>query len=136
LSLHERESRPPIKTHYDCLKCPAYCCSYAHIPVTEDDVGVLAKHFGLDHAQARKRFTKKGDEDSPRVLRHKADEHFGTICRFLDSETRGCSVYEARPQICRDFPNRKRCGYYEFLVHERETQEDEEWVSTTGNWGR
>jgi Fe-S-cluster containining protein len=104
--------------------------------VTEDDVGVLAKHFGLDHAQARKRFTKKGDEDSPRVLRHKADEHFGTICRFLDSETRGCSVYEARPQICRDFPNRKRCGYYEFLVHERETQEDEEWVSTTGNWGR
>jgi Fe-S-cluster containining protein len=113
------------------MKCPAYCCSYEHIPVTPGDIKRLGTYFGLSKDEAKKRFTKKGDEESPRVLRHKADEHFGTICRFLDSETRGCSIYEARPEICRDFPNRKRCGYYEFLIHERETQEDEEWVSTT-----
>lgn len=97
------------------------------------DIKRLAKHFGLTVEQARRRFTKKGDEESPRVLRHKADDYYGTACRFLDSETRGCTIYEARPEICRDFPNRKRCGYYEFLKHERETQEDPEWVSTTGN---
>ncbi|MEM9838314.1 MAG: YkgJ family cysteine cluster protein [Pseudomonadota bacterium] len=122
-----------IKTHYDCMKCPAYCCSYQHIPVTGDDVKRLAKHFGMESAEAKKKFTKKGDEENPRVMRHKADEHYGTVCRFLDSETRGCTIYHARPEICRDFPNRKRCGYYEFLLHERETQEDEEWISTTGN---
>lgn len=127
---------PTIKTSYDCLKCPAYCCSYEHIPTTKDDIKRLAKHFGLKAEDARKKFTKKGDDESPRVLRHKADEHFGTICRFLDSETRGCTIYEARPEICRDFPSQKRCGYYDFLSFERETQEDEEWIATTGNWGR
>ena len=128
--------RPTIKTQYDCLKCPAYCCSYEHIPVTDADVKRLGKHFDMKTEDARKKFTKKGDDENPRVLRHKSDEHFGTICRFIDTETRGCTVYEARPEICRDFPNRKRCGYYEFLLHERETQEDEDWISTTGNYGR
>mgnify|MGYP006266183511 CR=1 FL=1 len=120
-----------IKTHYDCLKCPAYCCSYEHIPATAADIKRLAAHFGLSAEEARRKFTKKGDDENPRVMRHKADEHYGSVCRFLDSETRNCTIYDARPQICRDFPNRKRCGYYEFLLHERETQEDPEWISTT-----
>ena len=116
---------------YDCLDCPAYCCSYAHIPVTQEDARRLAEHFGLDEEGARRRFFKKGDADSPLVLRHKADEHFGTICRFIDTETRGCTVYEARPAICREFPSQKRCGYYDFLTFEREVQDDESWIATT-----
>ncbi|MBB4659794.1 YkgJ family cysteine cluster protein [Parvularcula dongshanensis] len=119
---------------YDCLKCPAYCCSYQHIPVTEEDIHRLAAHFGLDFAGARRRFVRKGDAESPLVLRHKPDEHFGTICRMLDTETRGCSIYEARPAICRDFPAQNRCGYYDFLTFEREVQDDPDWVATTGNW--
>jgi Fe-S-cluster containining protein len=117
---------------YDCLDCPAYCCSYAHIPVTEEDLLRLAKHFGMDREGARRRFVKKGDEASPLVLRHKDDEHFTTICRFLDSETRNCTIYDARPEICRNFPSQNRCGYYDFLTFEREVQEDPEWVATTG----
>lgn len=97
------------------------------------DIKRLAKHFDMDAATAKKAFTKKGDDETPRVLRHKADEHYGTVCRFLDSETRGCTIYHARPEICRDYPNRKRCGYYDFLEHERETQDDPDWVSITGN---
>lgn len=27
-------------------------------------------------------------------------------CYFLDSKTRLCTVYEKRPETCRDFPNR------------------------------
>lgn len=117
---------------YDCMECPAYCCSYAHIPATDKDVARLAKHFGLSVKEAKKKFTKKGDKDTPRVLRHQADEHFGTICRFIDPKTRNCTVYEARPAICREFPTQKRCGYYDFLQFEREVQEDPEWVATTG----
>ncbi|MEO1041979.1 MAG: YkgJ family cysteine cluster protein [Pseudomonadota bacterium] len=116
---------------YDCIKCPAYCCSYEHIPCDDDDQKRLAKHFGLTKKEAKSRFTKKGDAETPRVLRHKWDEHFGSVCRFLDTETRGCTIYEARPEICRDFPTQKRCGYYDFLMFEREVQEDDEWVATT-----
>ncbi|WP_306250163.1 YkgJ family cysteine cluster protein [Parvularcula sp. IMCC14364] len=119
------------KLKYDCLKCPAYCCSYEHIPVTDKDLKRLAGHFGLTIEQAKKRHTKKGDKDTPVVLRHQADEHYDTICKFIDLDTRNCTIYEARPAICRDFPTQKRCGYYEFLKFEREVQEDEEWVATT-----
>ena len=119
------------KQKYDCLNCPAYCCSYTHIPATDKDIRRLAAHFDLDFEQAKRKFTKKGDEDTPRVLRHQADEHFETICRFIDTETRNCTIYEARPAICREFPTQKRCGYYDFLLFERETQEDDEWVATT-----
>ncbi len=119
------------KLKYDCLKCPAYCCSYEHIPVTDKALKRLAKYFGLSPDQAKKRHTKRGDKETPMVLRQQADEHYETICKFIDIETRNCTIYEARPAICRDFPTQKRCGYYEFLKFEREVQEDEEWVATT-----
>jgi hypothetical protein len=120
-----------VRKLYDCTKCPAYCCSYALIPARPRDIRRLAKYFGVDEETARRRFTKKGDKENPRVLRHSADEHFVTSCAFLDKETRQCTVYKARPQICRDFPTQSRCGYYDFLKFEREVQDDPEWVATT-----
>lgn len=126
------EKSSPRK-RYNCLKCPAYCCSYEHIPVTDEDVTRLAQHFNVTDEEARRKFFKRGDDENPLVLRHKADEHFDTICRFIDTETRNCTVYEARPAICRDFPTQNRCGYYDFLSFERVVQEDPDWVATTGN---
>lgn len=119
------------KKHYDCLKCVAYCCSYTHIPTTKTDIKRLAKHFDVSVDKAQRKFTKYGDKDSPRVLRHTDDEHFSSSCMFLDKDTRNCTVYAARPAICRDFPTQSRCGYYEFLKFEREVQDDPEWVATT-----
>jgi Fe-S-cluster containining protein len=118
--------------YYDCNKCPAYCCSYARIIVEDEDIARLADHFGLKVKEARKQFTKKGEEEGERILRHQLDEHFTTICQFIDPKTRGCTVYEARPAICREFPGKGRCGYYDFLTFERNAQEDPDWVATTG----
>ena len=120
-----------MKIKYDCLKCPAYCCSYDHIPTTKTDIKRLAKHFDVSYEKAERKFTKKGDKESPRVLRHTEDEHFTSTCMFLNKETRNCGIYSARPKICRDFPDEARCGYYDFLTFEREHQEDDEWVATT-----
>jgi Fe-S-cluster containining protein len=117
---------------YNCLKCPAYCCSYTRIIVTPADIRRLAKYHGISVAKAREKFTRKGYEKGERILRHKADEHFTTICRFVDSETRRCTIYEGRPKICREFPGTRHCGYYDFLAFERRTQEDPEYISTTG----
>lgn len=114
------------KPAYDCDKCPAYCCSYPAIDVTDKEVGKIAKHFGIKKDFAEKRFTKILDGD--RVLRHQKDEIYGSVCRFLDRETRRCTIYEVRPQTCRDFPDDTHCGYWDFLAWERERQEDEEYV--------
>ena len=118
---------------YNCLKCPAYCCSYARVIIKKKDLARLAKHHGMSVEKAKKKFTKKGHEKGEIVLRHKKDEHYGTVCRFLDSKTRNCTIYHARPGICRDFPGTKRCGYYDFLKFEREQLEDPEHIAVTNN---
>ena len=46
-------------------------------------------------------------------------------------ETRRCTIYEARPGACRDYPNGSSCGYYDFLKFEREHQGDEDFIATT-----
>ncbi len=97
------------------------------------DVTRLAAHFGLSPEAARRKFTKKGEEPGEVVLRHRPDEVYGTACRFLDRQTRRCTVYDARPGICRLFPATVRCGYYDFLSFERRAQEDPEFVPTCWN---
>lgn len=119
------------RPQYDCTKCPGYCCSYALIEVGKRDVARLARHFSLSERQARQRFTKYDRSVKVWVLRHQQDEHFTTICRFFDTDKRRCTIYEARPTVCRDYPDTPRCGYYDFLKFEREQQGDPEFVATT-----
>jgi hypothetical protein len=119
-------ARLPI--FYSCERCPAYCCSYDRIVVTDADVRRLARHFGLAFEKAREQLTKKGEERGERVLRHHKDHVYKSVCQFLDRETRRCTVYEARPEICRDYPGSSRCGYYDFLSFERNAQEDPEFI--------
>ena len=116
---------------YDCSKCPGYCCSYPLIAITKRDVERLAKHFDLSFEDARVKFTYE-DSEAKYAMRRKADEHFGRVCRFFDTEKRRCTVYEARPTICREFPG-GRCGYYDFLTFEREHQDDPEHIASTWN---
>ena len=113
---------------YSCARCPAYCCSYAHIPVTERDLKRLARGHDLALEKARKRFTKRGDAETPRVLRHREDHIFETACIFLDPDTRGCTTYESRPTACREYPGTARCGYYDFLAAERGRFEEDDLV--------
>ena len=61
-----------------------------------------------------------------------ADPHFGKTCRFFDTEKRSCTIYKARPAICRDYPG-GGCGYYSFLMAERSSQEDPDHVASTWN---
>jgi len=114
------------KIHYDCAKCPAYCCSYEQIGINKRDLNRLAKHFGVDADTALRRYTKiKEGEVS---LRHQKDEILGSVCMFLDKKTRRCTIYDARPGVCREYPDRPRCGYYEFLRWERRHQGDPDFI--------
>jgi Fe-S-cluster containining protein len=116
---------------YNCAKCPGYCCSYPLIQLTKRDVERLAKHFGLEFEEARKKFTKV-EAGAKYAMRRKDDVHFGRICRFFDTEARRCTVYKARPEICRGYPG-GRCGYYDFLSAERNSQNDPDHIALTWN---
>ena len=121
----------PVRAKYSCLKCPAYCCSYPEIEVSTRDIERLAKHFDLPYAEAEERFTKYDAKEKVRLLRHKQDRVFDTVCMFLDQKLRRCTVYTVRPAVCRDYPDSPRCGYYEFLKFERAHQDDPKFIALT-----
>ena len=112
------------RVYYDCAKCPAYCCAiYDRVQVTKRDINRLARHFNVSYEVAERRNTGLWKDE--RVLRRKADPIFGKACKFLDPQTRGCTIYHARPEVCRTYPDRPRCVYYDVLKFERQQQADE-----------
>ena len=114
------------RTYFDCSKCPAYCCAmYERVEVTKRDINRLAKYFSVTPEVATARYTKIHVGSGERVLRRKKDPIFGQACQFLDPETRGCTIYHGRPQVCREYPDRARCSYYDLLQFERRWQDDE-----------
>ena len=117
---------------YKCQKCPGYCCSYPLIPLDKRDVERLARHHQLSYEDAKRAFTKE-EHGRKYAMRRKKDEVFGKICRFFDTTKRCCTIYEARPAVCRSFPGGGRCGYYDFLSFERRAQEDPEFVALTNH---
>jgi Fe-S-cluster containining protein len=116
------------RRQFNCSKCPAYCCSYELIEVTDRDLGRLARHFELAEEEAEKRFTRRSDDGESRIMRHRKDRIFGSVCRFLDDTTRQCTIYDGRPAICRSYPGTARCGFYDFLSSERRAQENPNYV--------
>ncbi len=90
--------------------------------VTPRDIRRLAAHFRVLPEVATQRFTKLFGKE--RILRRKADRLFGQACMFLDQDTRKCTIYDARPLVCREFPTTSRCAYYDLIEFEREQQDD------------
>ncbi len=121
----------PVRTKYSCSKCPAYCCSYPEIEVTTRDIERLAKHFGVSYREAEERYTKHDAKEKVQLLRHREDKVFDSVCMLLDQKTRRCTVYHARPGVCRNYPDSPRCGYYEFLKFERAHQDDPKFIALT-----
>jgi Fe-S-cluster containining protein len=95
---------------------------YERVQVTPRDIRRLARHFGVTEEVATARYTKIYEKE--RVLRRKSDPLMGEACQFLNLETRGCTIYHARPAVCREFPITKRCAYYDLLRFERQQQDD------------
>ena len=50
----------------------------------------------------------------------------GASCQFLDPVKRNCTVYLARPNVCREYPDRARCVYYDLIQFERRQQADDD----------
>lgn len=101
-----------MSDNYDCIACPAYCCAYPIIQATGKDIRRLAKHLRKTEEETRSSFTVL-ENSRLRCLKLTPDKHLATkSCVFLDKDTRGCTVYEGRPEICRDHPG-ERCEWHD-----------------------
>jgi len=121
----------PVRVRYSCNKCPGYCCTYSDIEINKRDIARLAKHFELPYKKAEDRFTKMDSEGKVRILRHRKDTIFESACMFFDQDKRRCTVYEARPGVCRAYPLSNSCGYYDFLRFERSQQDNKDYIALT-----
>lgn len=70
-----------------CTKC-GNCCT-ALLPMTKEELKTIQRYVKRKHIK---------------IVEHKdKDVQFDITCPFRNDELRICTVYEVRPQICRDF---------------------------------
>ena len=61
-------------------------------------------NFGLTYEQTARKYTRYDKGEKALALRRQKDRHYGHICKMFDTKKRQCTVYEARPGVCRDYP--------------------------------
>jgi hypothetical protein len=85
-----------IEESIDCTAC-ANCCRVATTQLNRRDVERLAKSLGLSQKQFLAGYTEESEEEGL-ILKRTPDG-----CVFLAGTL--CSVYEARPDTCQNFPH-------------------------------
>jgi Fe-S-cluster containining protein len=86
-----------IEAQIDCTVC-ANCCRVASVEVSQRDIDRLAKALGIKPQQFVEKYTIKNEKEGTTDLRRTADG-----CVFLSGND--CTIYEDRPDICRNFPH-------------------------------
>jgi uncharacterized protein len=81
-----------------CVRCSSCCRWPGHVLLTDADIARLALALGLAEPELIDRYTVLAANRAQLSL---ADRE-GRECVFLQGNA--CSVYEARPDQCRDFP--------------------------------
>lgn len=130
------ELKIKLKKSYDCSRCSGFCCSYPLIEVTAKDIALLAKYFKISPQKARDKYTKDAKEPKltkHRVLRHQYHPVYNTICAFYNPHSWRCTIYDARPDVCHEYPGKGNCAYFNFLDFERRHQRDESVVIPVPN---
>jgi uncharacterized protein len=85
-----------IEAQIDCTQC-ANCCRVSEVGITDRDIEKLAKFLGMSRAEFLRDSTQR-DEDGALILKKTE-----AGCVFLKDNL--CTVYEARPQNCANFPH-------------------------------
>lgn len=100
LDLHFEKAHDEVFAKRECLEC-ANCCKTTSPIFRDVDINRLARHLRLKPGAFTQQYLKL-DEDQDYVLK-------SSPCAFLGDDNY-CSVYEHRPQACREYPhtNRKR----------------------------
>lgn len=92
-----------------CNFCPGYCCyrlEGATLYLDNLDINRLARHFHLSDGEVRRKYI-----EGKNTFKVRDDGS----CIFLSNDKMcgRCSVHEARPRQCREFPYDNPCPYLE-----------------------
>lgn len=85
-----------IEAQIDCTAC-ANCCRVTEVGITERDIEKLAKFLGMTKTEFVRDSTQPAESGELTLKRTEAG------CVFLKDNL--CTVYEARPQNCANFPH-------------------------------
>ncbi len=88
-----------VEDEIDCTAC-ANCCRVATATLLERDVEKLARFLRISAAKFVEQYTEQSEEEGL-ILRRTPDG-----CVFLSGNE--CTVYEARPATCENFPHMVR----------------------------
>jgi hypothetical protein len=98
LAVHEE-----VFGEVDCLAC-ANCCKTTSPIFRDRDIDRIAQHLGMRPAAFVETYLRL-DEDGDYV-------HHGAPCPFLGADNY-CTIYEARPKACREYPHTDRKQLYQ-----------------------
>ena len=85
-----------VEEQIDCTAC-ANCCRVATVKLIDRDVERLARRLGVSPQKFLAEYTREDAEEGRVLIRNEGG------CIFLEGNL--CSVYEARPQNCANFPH-------------------------------
>jgi Fe-S-cluster containining protein len=85
-----------IEAQIDCTTC-ANCCRVSEVEITDRDIDKLAKFLGMTREEFIRDSTQQAGSGELILKRTEAG------CVFLKDNL--CTVYEARPQNCANFPH-------------------------------
>lgn len=106
------KDRPSTWKKYDanfCTLCAAQCCAMP-VEVRVDDLIRLEVAHEDEAIRSVKKLAKRLKKEGVISSYREGTEFFMLTqrpngdCYFLDPKTRFCTVYEKRPETCRDFP--------------------------------
>ena len=89
-----------IESEIDCMQC-ASCCREGEAGVSARDIEKLAKFIGVSQEEFRDKFTMRASDNE--LILKRTDQ---AGCVFLKDNQ--CSVYEARPKSCAQYPHLTR----------------------------
>lgn len=104
--------------------CPGHCCVAFYLPVPHGRAEEIRDELRDGEVIADMVVPLSLAEANERLERFGADREYGPeseghvyTCRHFDDETRLCTIYEQRPEMCRDYPYghdggcEYECGY-------------------------
>lgn len=103
--IKQAESAPNHSIY--CNYCPGYCCyrlEGSTLFITAEDINRMARYFNITDGEVRKRYI-----EGKNTFKTRADGS----CIFLTNGklNKRCSIHEARPRQCMDFPYSNPCPY-------------------------
>lgn len=100
-----QELHEAVFEEIDCLEC-ANCCKTTSPIFRTRDIERIAVHLKMKVGDFVTKYLKV-DEDEDYVLQ-------SSPCPFLGADNY-CSIYEARPKACREYPHTDRKNFHQIL---------------------